>query len=91
MSGWVGHRAGQNSVERIQYLATAGNRNTIPRTSGHCNENVVVAASNDTYQCESNISDKDYYGSDDDGCCSNDNDIDIDNSLTEAIHLIYAA
>jgi hypothetical protein len=31
----VGHRAGRNSVERIQYLATAGIRNTIPRTSGH--------------------------------------------------------
>lgn len=54
MSGWVGHRAGRNSVVRIQYIATAGNRNTIPRKCGHYNDNVVTAASNDTYQFESN-------------------------------------
>ena len=93
MSGWVGHKFGRNSVERIQYLVTAGNRNTISRTSGRYNENVVTVASNDTYQCDSNRSDQDYYYGDDfdDGYCSNDNDVDNDNSLTEATNLIYAA
>jgi hypothetical protein len=90
MSGWVDHRAGRNSVERIQYLAAVGKRNTIPRTSGHYNDNVVTAPSNDTYQFESNSSDNDYYFGDYDSYFSNDNYIDNDNSLTETKNLIYA-
>jgi hypothetical protein len=80
MTGWVGHRAGRNSAEKIKFHATAGNRNTIPRTSGHF---TVTVVSNDTNQCESNSSDNDYYFVDDDGYCNNDNDIGNDNSLTE--------
>lgn len=90
MSGWVGHRAGRNSVERIQILATTGDRNTIPRTSDHYNDNVVTAASKDTYHCENYSGDKDYYFGDFDGYFSNDNYIDNDNSLNEATNLIYA-
>ena len=67
MSGWVSHKAGWNSVEKMQYLATAVNRNTMTRTSGHYNYNVVTAASNDTYQCESSSSNKYYCYVDDDG------------------------
>jgi hypothetical protein len=80
---------GRKFVERLQYLATAGNRNTIPRTSGHYNDYVGTAASDDTIQCDSNSSDSDFGNNDDDdddddGYCSNDNDIDSDNSLTGA-------
>lgn len=83
----MGHRAGQNTAERIQYLATVGNR--IPRTCGNYNGNIVTAASSGNIQCESNSSDSDYYFGDDDCYCSNDNDIDNYNSLTEANNLIY--
>jgi hypothetical protein len=69
-------------------LSLQGIEIQFPRKSGHYNE-TVTAASNDIYQCESNRIDNDYYfGDDDDGYCSNDNDVDNDNSLTEATHLI---
>jgi len=90
MSGWVDHRAGRNSVERIQYLATVGNRSTIPRTSGHYNDNVVTVSSNDTYRYESNSSDNHYYFDDYYGYFSNDNYFCNDNSLTEAKKLNLA-
>lgn len=74
-----------------ELFATVGNRNTTPRTSGHYNDNVITAASNDTYQCESNSRDSDYYFGDYDGYFSNDNYIDNNNNrLTEAKNLIYA-
>ena len=66
LNEWLGG-PGLKSVERLQYLATAGNRNTIPRKFSHYNDHVVTAANNDTIQCDSNSSDSDFGDDDDDG------------------------
>jgi hypothetical protein len=80
----VGHRAGGNNAKKMQFLATAGNRNTISNMPGHYNDYIGTAASNDTNQCGSNNIDNYYYYGDNDGYYSNDNDNDNDISLTEA-------